>query len=230
MGVLLLHISAGTVALVAGYIALFSGKGERLHRKSGLAFVGAMVVMGVSAPGVAAVRDVDVIANLVGGGFAAYLAVTAFTTVRPLSRRVDLILLGVGVAFAAMMIIGALQKLALPVGERGDVPIPMRFLMAGVALLATVGDVRILRSGALQGSRRIARHMWRMCYALFIAAGSFFAQVADRLPAALRSPLVILLPVLIVLLAMGYWFWRLRRRARPIAFAMLPSAPERSPS
>jgi hypothetical protein len=167
-----------------------------------------------------------VMANLVAGVFAAHLTVTAFTTIRPQSRRVEIGLLLIGVALTAIMFYGAFEKLALPVGQRGDVPIQVRFMTAIIALLATIGDVRVLVGGALRGSRRIARHMWRMCWALFIAAGSFFAQVHDNLSGALRSPLVILLPVLIVFVAMGYWFWRLRRRSKPFVFPTLSNTVE----
>ena len=48
--------------------------------------------------------------------------------------------------------------------------------------LAIVGDLRVIRMGGLKGPRRLARHLWRMCFALFIAAASFFsirARVAD---------------------------------------------------
>lgn len=52
---LLVHIAAGALALVAGFVALSAAKGWRLHRKSGLVFVGAMLVMGLTGAGIAAV-------------------------------------------------------------------------------------------------------------------------------------------------------------------------------
>ena len=51
--------------------------------------------------------------------------------------------------------------------------------------LAATGDVRVMRFGMPRGGPRLARHLWRMCFALFIAAGSFFsirARVAYILP------------------------------------------------
>jgi len=81
--------------------------------------------------------------------------------------------------------------------------------------LAVIGDVRVLWSGALRGGPRLARHLWRMCFALFIAAGSFFsirARVAKVLPEPFTTPAMRALPVLLVFLAMFYWLWRVRRR------------------
>ena len=64
----------------------------------------------------------------------------------------------------------------------------------------------------LRGARRLARHLWRMCFALFIAAASFFLGQADEFPEPLRIPALLALPVLAVLLAMLYWLWRVRIR------------------
>ncbi len=41
------HILAGTLGLIAGYVALYSAKGAALHRKSGMVFVYAMLFMAV---------------------------------------------------------------------------------------------------------------------------------------------------------------------------------------
>ena len=62
-----------------------------------------------------------------------------------------------------------------------------------------------------QGTARLRRHLWRMCVALFIAAGSFFLGPVRRIPEPLRIPALRLIP-LVVLLTMVYWLWRHRRK------------------
>ena len=49
-GVMLLplHILAGGLALLFGYVALYAAKGATLHRKSGMLFVFAMVTLSLS--------------------------------------------------------------------------------------------------------------------------------------------------------------------------------------
>jgi nitrate/nitrite transporter NarK len=72
-----------------------------------------------------------------------------------------------------------------PRGFLNGVPFLMFFFLATVTILAAVGDVRVMRLGVPRGGPRLARHLWRMCFALFIAAGSFFsirARVAKILP------------------------------------------------
>lgn len=44
-----IHIAAGGAAVILGYTALFAKKGGTVHRRSGMLFVYAMLVMGVSA-------------------------------------------------------------------------------------------------------------------------------------------------------------------------------------
>ena len=66
--------------------------------------------------------------------------------------------------------------------------------MGTIVLLAALGDLRWWWRGTLTPRQRIARHLWRMCIAFFIATGSFFLGQMDVLPVALRH-----LPTLLVL-------------------------------
>jgi hypothetical protein len=69
-----------------------------------------------------------------------------------------------------------------------------------------------MRTARLDDARRLARHLWRMCYALFIASMSFFLGQTDEIPEALRiTPLLVLLAFLPALV-MLYWLWRVRYR------------------
>jgi len=90
------------------------------------------------------------------------------------------------------------------------VPSPMLFLFGTVALLAAVGDLRMMRAGGLQGAQRIARHLWRMCFSLFIASGSFFLGQAKVIPKPIRILPLLAIPALLPLVLMIYWLARVR--------------------
>ena len=79
----------------------------------------------------------------------------------------------------------------------------------------------MLRSGVLKGASRLSRHVWRMSVALLIAALSFTVQLPKYLPASLRIPALLALPMVAVLVTMVYWLWRLRSRrsSRPAVVA-----------
>jgi hypothetical protein len=54
-----------------------------------------------------------------------------------------------------------------------------------------------------------------MCFALFMALGSFFsirARVAMILPEPFTTPAMRLLPVILLFAVMFYWLWRVRGR------------------
>ncbi len=119
------------------------------------------------------------------------------------------------IALAVIEIGLGFKALASPRGMINGVPFFMLFFLATITTLAAAGDVRVMRFGALRAGRRLARHLWRMCFALFIAAGSFFsirARVAKILPEPFTTPMMRALPVALVFAAMFYWLWRVRVR------------------
>jgi hypothetical protein len=121
-----------------------------------------------------------------------------------------LTLLGLGLG--AFVTTAAMLQLA-GVLPRDGVPV-VALIYGVILLLAGLGDVRVLVRGALRGSARITRHMWRMCFAMFNATGSFFLGQADVIPEPLRIwPLLFLLAFL-PLLAMLYYFARKSVRRR----------------
>jgi hypothetical protein len=203
------HVVAGAIAILSGFIALFVRKGSRVHRKSGLIFAGAMIVMSLSGA-MLAIGRLGVEVNVPAGLVTAYLVVTAFLTVQPPSNRTHA--MERGAMFAAFGVGAAAIVLGFSAIGRGYAGFGVPALMfAAIALLGGVGDRRMLRAGGLTGAPRLKRHLWRMCTALFIAAASFFLGPVRRSPEPLRLPPFRMLP-LIALAAMVFWLWRLRAR------------------
>jgi hypothetical protein len=92
--------------------------------------------------------------------------------------------------------------------------VPM-FIFGAVAMLAATGDIRMVRAGGIDGSRRTARHLWRMCFAMWVAAASFFWGPRGRVPEVVYIPALLPIPVLLPIVVMVYWLWRLRSTRRP---------------
>jgi len=221
-----IHIAAGGLAIVLGAVALAVKKGGAIHRRSGMLFVYAMIVMGFSASILGFLKS-PTDGNVFIGLMTAYFVGTALTTVRPVSpwtRTINGVALTVVVALALGTFVSGVEAVNNPGLSPGGVPHltigVMSFVLATVMTLAAAGDVRILRSGMPRGGPRLARHLWRMCFALFIAAGSFFSireRVAKILPEPFTSGQLRALPILLLFGAMFYWLWRVRsRRALPV--------------
>ena len=89
------------------------------------------------------------------------------------------------------------------------------FIFGVVGLLAAAGDIRVIRAGGIQGPRRIKRHLWRMCFAMWVAAASFFWGPPGRVPEVIYYPALLPIPVLTPVAVMLYWLWRIRRKGPP---------------
>jgi len=212
-----IHIVAAVLALACGSVALCAAKGRTLHRKSGLLFVCAMLTMALTGAGMAVLSGNA--GNVVAGVLTTYLVVTALITVRPPTihlRRVERGAMFAAFGLGATCVHLGFEALVSPRGTKFGIPFVVFFMFGTVALLAAVGDARMIRSGGLRGAPRLARHLWRMCYAFWIALASFFlgppGRVARLLPEPLITPAVLALPVLTVLVVMFYWLWRVRVR------------------
>ncbi len=216
-----IHIAAGGLAIVLGAVALIVKKGGNLHRRSGMLFVYAMLVMGITASILEFLKDPKA-ANVVAAMMSIYFVGTALTTVRPPSRwtrAINAAALTAALGLAFVSILGGLELVNKPGLSSGGVPFRtigrMSFILATVLLLSAIGDVRVMRSGVLPAARRLSRHLWRMCFALFIAAGSFFSireRVAKILPEPFTTGWMRALPILLLFATMFYWLWRVRRR------------------
>jgi hypothetical protein len=215
------HVAAGALALFLGAVALLARKGGTVHRRSGLLFVYVMLIMGASAA-ILALRRSPTDPNVFAFFMTAYFTGTALTTVRPVfrwTRRIDIIALITVVFLAIGATVGGVDAFNNPHLSPGGVPFRtigvMSFILAAVMTLAAIGDLRILRRGMPRGGPRLARHLWRMCFALFIAAGSFFSireRVATVLPEPFTTGPVRALPIVLLFCAMFYWLWRVRGR------------------
>jgi len=90
------------------------------------------------------------------------------------------------------------------------VPAGMDFFLGGVILLASAGDMRMLARGGVSGTERIARHLWRMCFGLFIASGSFFMGRQRIFPEMVRRLNVLILLTVLPLVLLVFWMVRVR--------------------
>jgi hypothetical protein len=113
-------------------------------------------------------------------------------------------------AIAATEVILGLEAAMSPTGLKYDYPPGPYFFLGSVALLATVGDVRMLVRPGIAGTQRIARHLWRMCFALFIAAASIFLARQQVFPDVLRRTGVLAFLSFLPILLMIFWLLRIR--------------------
>jgi uncharacterized membrane protein len=208
---LLVHIGAGSIGIFAGAAALIVRKGARWHRVFGTVFVVAMLTTAVSAGYLA--FFIPRWSQVVGVNFVFYLLATSWMTVRRQEGRIGLFERGapfIAIAIAVALAIFGTKAALSPRGVFDKVPAAVHFIIASVAVLAAAGDFRMIRRGGICGAPRIARHLWRMCVAFFIATGSFFIGQQKVMPKVLHGSPVLYALAAAPLVLMIFWLIRVR--------------------
>ncbi len=209
--VLVLHIGGGTVGLLSGATGLIEKKGEWLHRASGKVFFASMMVMATIGASVSPLLHDRV--STVAGIMTLYLLVSALLTVQRKEGTIgrleivaSIVPLGVMVAGVSSMLIAAND----PSGTIDGQPPQAFYVFAIVGGIAAVADARMILHRGISGVQRIARHLWRMCTALFVASGSLFLGQPQVFPASIRHSLLMFVPALAPLVLLIFWMVRVR--------------------
>ena len=229
--ILLLHISSGTVGLLSGAVAVSLLKGSRRHSVAGRIFVVAMLCLAATGAFMAVLKFQP--GNILGGMFTFYLVATAWATARyrdgePRAFLWPALLLGASVA-ATQVTLGILAAIS-PSGMKFGYPPGPYFFLGSVAVLAVLGDIRLLMRGSANRVQRLSRHLWRMCFGLFIASASVFLARQRLFPAFMRQTGMLYLLSFMPLVLMFFWMLRVRFArayksvAKPVASAPLSPA------
>ena len=203
---------------------MFFRKGSARHVLAGRVFVASMLVMAAGAFYLGISRHQP--GNAGGGIFTFYLILTAWLTARRAdseTSKLDWAALLIPLALGTLSWMNGVQVVRSGASSQAGVPVGMILFMGSVQLLAAAGDIRMLVRGGLFGTQRIARHLWRMCFGLFIASGSFFlggnnrpfrllsaVKVGQHLPRVLFSTSLYLVLTILPLVLLIFWLVRVR--------------------
>jgi uncharacterized membrane protein len=208
---LVLHIGGGSVGILSGYGAVSVTKGERLHRAFGAVFVASMLTMAMMATGLAVLNQQK--GNITGGILAFYLVSTAWMTVRRKEGTVGRFEYGALLAAlcvgATLMMWGLLASMN-PKGQLDGSAAALSYVFGSFALFAAALDLKVILHGGIFGAHRIARHLWRMCFALFFGAASFFLGQQKVMPAFMHGSPLLFVPAFAPLVLMVFWLFRIR--------------------
>jgi hypothetical protein len=206
-----LHILSGTVGMLSGFVAVFFRKGSRGHGWAGTVFVVSMLTLSATGAYLAILKSQP--GNILGGMITFYLVLTAWLTARRKTEGTNLFDWGallVVLTVAAFQVTYGVQAAISRTGQKFGYPPGPYFFMGSVAVLATVGDIRMLVRGGISGTQRVARHLWRMCFAWFIASASIFLARQHVFPAFMRKTGMLYFLSFLPLAMMIFWLIRVR--------------------
>lgn len=213
--ILWLHIASGIVALVTGTLAILFRKGGTVHVRAGTGFFAAMLALGITAAILEPYRTPEP-GSPVGGLMVWYFVLTSWFAARRRDGRTGWFEV---VACVAALGLGTLIALS---GITGSATTPAGagplFAVAGFCLFAGLLDLKVVLSRTMTPVQRVSRHLWRMCFAFFIATGSFFLGQQDMMPAGFQRSPWLFVPAFAPFAAMAFWLVRVRigRRFRPV--------------
>ncbi|WP_156413710.1 hypothetical protein [Lacimicrobium alkaliphilum] len=204
------HVIFGTLAVLAGFMALVAPKGQAWHIRAGKLYVLTMLIM-AAAGGLAALLLPQAI-NVFAAGLTAYLVMTAWHAAnkKQLGRDPFEIISCVFILTIASICLGiGVEAMNSAEGAYHGYTYDAYFIIGGIAAFAALMDISLLIRGNVAGKQRIARHIWRMSVSYFIAVGSLFeGPGAQAFPDFLRESGVLGIPAPLVILFMLYWLIR----------------------
>lgn len=215
---LVIHISAGTVGLISGTIALLTQKGGANHRLAGKLYFVSMVIMALTGLHIAYLAPVYI--TVLAAALTFYLVATSWLTVRREEGSSGLLeiagfMLGILVSTLGLFLSWRAHNGVVDMIGQYAVPAAIYFVFTAVAILATVTDLKLIIKKGIHGKHRILRHLWRMCVPLYIAASSFFVGQEQVFPEVLQSSPYLMIPQFAVLAAMLYWLAKVRFWGKP---------------
>ena len=150
----------------------------------------------------------------IGGIMVCYFVATAWMTARRRSGRpgtFEKIACAIVLAIAAAIIGSGFKAALAPPGQFSGPPGPgVLFALGGICVLAGLSDLKFILRGQLSATQRISRHLWRMCFAFFVATGSFFLGQQDVMPKAVRGSPILFVLAFAPLALMLFWLARVR--------------------
>jgi uncharacterized membrane protein len=199
---LYLHVTGGAVALVSGGTAMLVRKGEAVHRLSGNVFFVSMLVMTIAGFVVAIAREQAI--NISASTVTFYMIVTSWVAATRRDGEIG--------RFETVAMIGGLCVLAaaavFAVTDTANAPV--HYVFGAVAAIGVLSDAKVIWHKGIAGARRIARHLWRMSFAMLVATGAYFVGQPRFVPAILQETRLNIAIVLLVLALLVFWLVRVR--------------------
>lgn len=209
---LVAHVALGAAALVSGLVAMASRKGATgLHERAGQIYFGTMLGMAASAVLLTSWEPDRL--SMTAGIWTIYLVLTSWSAARSkkgIVGPIERASLPLALLATALFLDGGIAAFLAPDGNFQGMSHVGFWVFGGLAALSVMFDLHLFWRDKLKPRQRVARHLWRMVMAYFLAATSLFlGQQDDVFPFMQGSP-ILLIPSLATLAYLAYWVVRVR--------------------
>ena len=167
---LVFHIIAGSFVLLFGILALSAPKISNIHKWFGRMFLLSVLMMAASALFLSDDPTIPITSI--------YFSATSWATVLRPEKKIKK---KKKIAFIVIVILTT-RYFVVALSTGSSFMSTMFFIFGSISLLAALLDLNMILRGGLSGAQRIARHLWRMIYALSGAVLSFAANTSNKWP------------------------------------------------
>lgn len=207
-----LHLVVGTLAVVGGFAAMLFPKGGTLHKFAGKTFFYTMLGLCFSGTYLTFSRSLQFTFFL--AIFSLYLLLTGWYAMARKGSSITLfdkvgfyVISAIGIGTLILSVLGWSLNWYYPPAEP---PYPGYLIFVVFSAFLAYWDYQLLVAKVLVGTKRLVRHLWRMYFSLFIATTIFFGGNSNILPEALRTELLLTVPIVSVLMFMFGWLFYLK--------------------
>ena len=199
-----IHATLGSIAFIAGFIAIITKKGGNAHKKSGIVFYYSMLAAALSALVIAVLPKHESPFLFTIGVFSSYFIITGYRALRFKKSNISLTL---DKLIAVFMILTGIVMIVYPFIYTGKLNIVLT-IFGTIGIIFATRDLMLFKNAKKLRKGWLKMHIGKMLGG-YISAVTAFIVVNQFIPGIAGW----LVPSVFGVAYMNYWFWKLRKKA-----------------
>lgn len=198
-----IHATLGSIAFIAGFIAIIAKKGNTTHKKSGIVFYYAMLAAAISALVIAVLPKHESPFLFTIGLFSSYFIITGYRALRFKKANPTLI---VDKIISVLMILTGIVMILYPLISTGKINTVLG-IFGTLGIIFAVRDLLLFKNAKKLRKSWLKLHIGKMLGG-YISAVTAFIVVNQFIPGIAGW----LVPSVFGAAYMNYWFWKLNKK------------------
>ncbi|MGH1387633.1 DUF2306 domain-containing protein [Kordia sp.] len=198
-----IHATLGSIAFIAGFIAIIAKKGNTTHKKSGIVFYYAMLAAALSALVIAVLPKHESPFLFTIGLFSSYFIITGYRALRFKKPNPRLI---VDKIISVLMILTGIVMILYPLISTGKINTVLG-IFGTLGIIFAIRDLLLFKNAKKLRKSWLKLHIGKMLGG-YISAVTAFIVVNQFIPGIAGW----LVPSVFGAAYMNYWFWKLNKK------------------
>ncbi len=198
-----LHAIMGSIAFIAGFIAIITKKGNNAHKKSGIVFYYTMLFSALSALVIAVLPKHENAFLFTVGVFSSYFIISGYRALRFKKPNPNVLFDQI---IAVIMLITGIYMIVFPIFTTGK-PNTVLAIFGSIGIVFAIRDITLFKNPKKLRKSWLKLHIGKMLGG-YISSVTAFIVVNQFIPGIAGW----LIPSIFGTAYMNYWFWKLNRK------------------